>query len=243
MSTAAELETAAAKEPVTILAVDDDPEILWATERMLAGAGFRVITGSSAVAVLDLARLHRPALILLDVNLGDGDGVDVARLIKGDPDLAAIFVILVSGTRTTAGDQVQGLSEGLADGYITRPVGKPELLARIDAFLRIRATQEALRASEAEVRKLNIALEQRLAERTEELQVRESLIAELHEGAAKVKLLSGLIPICAHCKKIRDDKGYWSQVEIYIRDHSEAVFSHGICPECVKTFFPGCSKT
>ena len=221
-------ETPATREPVTILAVDDDPEILWATERILTGAGFRVVTASGAATVFDQVRLHRPALVLLDVNLGDGDGVEVARRLKADPELAGIFVILVSGTRTTADDQVQGLAEGLADGYITRPVGKLELLARVDAFLRISATQEALRASEAEVRKLNAALEQR--------------VAELSEAAEKVKLLSGLIPICASCKKIRDDKGYWSQVEVYIRDHSEATFSHGICPECTKTLFPSHSK-
>jgi len=229
VSPAVEVKTPAAKEPVTILAVDDDPEILWATESILAGAGFRVVTASRAAAVFDQIRLHRPAMVLLDVNLGDGDGVDLARRLKADPELAGIFVILVSGTRTSVDDQVKGLSEGLADGYITRPVGKLELLARIDAFLRIRATQEALRASEAEVRKLNAALELR--------------IAELRDVAEKVKVLSGLIPICASCKKIRDNRGYWNQIEVYIRDHSEATFSHGICPECAKTLFPGNSIT
>jgi DNA-binding response OmpR family regulator len=243
MSRTDERETPAALEPITILLVDDDPEVLWSTERILAGAGFRVVTEGRATAVLDQARLHRPALILLDVVLADGDGVDVARQLKSDPDLAAIFVILLSGARTRAEDQVQGLAEGLADGYIARPVGKPELLARIDVFLRIRASQLALRASEAEVRKLNAELELRIAERTAELQVRESLIAELRETAAKVKVLSGLIPICAKCKKIRDDKGYWGQIEIYIRDHSEAEFSHGICPDCAKVLYPGCFKT
>ena len=52
-----------------------------------------------------------------------------------------------------------------------------------------------------------------------------------------VKTLRGLLPICAHCKKIRDDKGYWNQIEKYIHDHSEADFTHGICPECAKKFF------
>ncbi|MFZ2955951.1 MAG: response regulator [Candidatus Ozemobacteraceae bacterium] len=61
---------------------------------------------------------------------------------------------------------------------------------------------------------------------------REKLIIELQEALAKVKILSGLLPICASCKKIRDDRGYWQQIEVYIRDHSDAEFSHGICPEC-----------
>ena len=61
---------------------------------------------------------------------------------------------------------------------------------------------------------------------------REKLIAELQEALVKVKALKGLLPICAWCKKIRNDQGYWQQIEAYIRDHSEADFSHGICPEC-----------
>ncbi|MBI1879023.1 MAG: response regulator [Chloroflexi bacterium] len=65
---------------------------------------------------------------------------------------------------------------------------------------------------------------------------------ELQTTLAKVKLLSGLLPICAACKKIRDDQGYWQQVEVYIRDHSEADFTHGMCPDCMAKFYPGYSK-
>ena len=57
--------------------------------------------------------------------------------------------------------------------------------------------------------------------------------------AANVKVLSGLLPVCASCKKIRDDKGYWNQIETYVRDHSEADFSHGMCPDCMKRLYPG----
>jgi PAS domain S-box-containing protein len=67
---------------------------------------------------------------------------------------------------------------------------------------------------------------------------RERLILQLQEALAKVKQLSGFLPICASCKKIRDDKGYWNQIESYIRDHSEAEFSHGICPDCMKKLYP-----
>jgi PAS domain S-box-containing protein len=76
-----------------------------------------------------------------------------------------------------------------------------------------------------------------ITERRRSVQERERIIDELTEALAKVKTLRGLIPICASCKKIRDDKGYWSQVEVYVRDHSEAEFSHGICPECMKTLY------
>ncbi len=72
---------------------------------------------------------------------------------------------------------------------------------------------------------------------TEEEQKR--LIDELKEAADKIKTLRGLIPICASCKKIRDDKGYWNQLETYIRDHTEAEFSHGLCPDCAEKYSKG----
>jgi len=67
---------------------------------------------------------------------------------------------------------------------------------------------------------------------------KEKFFSEQKDALAKVKTLSGFLPICASCKKIRDDKGYWNQMEAYIRDHSEAEFSHGICPECAKKMYP-----
>ena len=67
---------------------------------------------------------------------------------------------------------------------------------------------------------------------------REKLIKELQSALSEIKMLSGLLPICSHCKKIRDDKGYWNQLEAYIQDHSEAKFSHSICQECAKNYYP-----
>lgn len=75
--------------------------------------------------------------------------------------------------------------------------------------------------------------ERKLAEKE-----REKLISDLKDALAKVKQLSGMLPICSSCKKIRDDKGYWTQIESYIHDHSEAEFSHGICPDCAKKLYP-----
>jgi len=67
---------------------------------------------------------------------------------------------------------------------------------------------------------------------------RERLISELQDALSKVKTLSGLLPICSHCKKIRDDKGYWNQVEKYVSEHTDARFSHSICPSCLREFYP-----
>lgn len=97
-------------------------------------------------------------------------------------------------------------------------------------ILRLRLT--ALARSKA-------ALELQIAGRTRELEERNR---ELSQALTQVKQLSGLLPICACCKKIRDDKGYWNQLEVYISRHSDADFTHGICPECAKDFFPGASS-
>ncbi len=64
------------------------------------------------------------------------------------------------------------------------------------------------------------------------------VIAELKKALEEIKTLSGFLPICASCKKIRDDQGYWKQIEVYISEHSEAEFSHGICPECAEKLYP-----
>jgi hypothetical protein len=76
-----------------------------------------------------------------------------------------------------------------------------------------------------------------ISERRRAADERERIITELKEALANVKTLRGLVPICASCKKIRDDKGFWSQVDVYVRDHTEAEFSHGICPECSKRLY------
>ena len=78
----------------------------------------------------------------------------------------------------------------------------------------------------------------RIREKEEAEQERNQYVEELQEALKEVKQLSGMLPICASCKKIRDDKGYWNQIESYIGAHSEAKFSHGICPDCVKKLYP-----
>jgi len=83
-----------------------------------------------------------------------------------------------------------------------------------------------------------IGMMEDISERKLSGQQKEKLISDLHGALAEIKKLRGILPICSSCKKIRDDKGYWNQIEVYIRDHSEAEFSHGICPECAKKLFP-----
>jgi DNA-binding response OmpR family regulator len=113
-----------------------------------------------------------------------------------------VYIILLT-VRSGLEDKIHGLQSG-ADDYITKPFDREELRARVQVGLRVLELQSAL------------------AQR----------VKELEEALSRVKQLQGLLPICSYCKKIRNDRNYWQQVEGYISEHSGAQFSHGICPEC-----------
>jgi chromosome segregation ATPase len=125
--------------------------------------------------------------------------------------------------------------------------------------IRNEALSSFLSAEKAKEKELNAQLQQEVAERTrsqEELRLRnqeleklntqltttkdslESANKELERALINIKQLSGMLPICSSCKKIRNDKGYWEQIEGYFRDHSEVEFSHSICPECTGKLYP-----
>jgi hypothetical protein len=93
-----------------------------------------------------------------------------------------------------------------------------------------------------ELLKINECLQKEIDERTRSQGERDKLIHELKDAFAKIKTLSGMLPICASCRKIRDDKGHWSSLEIYISTHTDTVFSHGICPDCEKKAYAELEK-
>jgi PAS domain S-box-containing protein len=135
------------RDPVTILVVDDNPASLYATSRVLRAAGFSVIeaaTGGEALAHAD----GSPQLVVLDVNLPDMDGFQVCRELRANQRTARIPVIHLSATFVKDVDKVQGLDAG-ADGYLTHPVEPPVLIATVNAFLRARQAEDAMRRSEA----------------------------------------------------------------------------------------------
>ena len=195
-----------------VLVTDDDPDMLLMTSTLLRRAGYEVLEASTGQECLDAARIHHPDLVLLDVVLPDMTGVEVCRQIKNDKGLDDIFVILTSGIQISSELQTEGLDIG-ADGYVIRPVPNKEFLARVQAGERIKRAEDALREKGVQQQKL---------------------ISQLEEALAEIKTLKGCIPICATCKKIRDDEGYWNQLEVYISKHTDAIFTHGICPACLE---------
>jgi diguanylate cyclase (GGDEF)-like protein/PAS domain S-box-containing protein len=136
-----------------IVVVDDDPHLLFATARILKSAGYDVSTAAGGAEGLEKIREIRPDLVLLDVVMPDIDGRAVCRTIKSDPELKGIYVIFLSSMQTASDQQAEGLESG-ADGYITRPVDKRELLARVESLLRIRKIQADLEESESRYRLL-----------------------------------------------------------------------------------------
>lgn len=191
-----------------ILVVDDIPENLHLLVDALTPEGYEVRPVPSGALALSAARLLPPDIILLDINMPEMDGFQVCRALKSDEELKEIPVIFISARDETF-DKVKAFRVGGAD-YITKPFQLDEVMARVQTHL------------------TNYRLQRE----------RKQMIVDLEEALADVKTLSGLLPICAHCKKIRDDQGYWGQIEIYIQEHSNAQFSHGICPACRDQLYP-----
>ncbi len=319
-----------------ILIADDQQHLRFGMARIIRLAGYDTTEAASGEECIRVARQSRPALILLDVVLGDLDGKDVCRTLKSDADTSGIPILLVSSTMTDLDSQADGMDHG-ADGCISKPVHNRELVARVRALLRIKESEKRLAetldvlnkilsastvgigaftrtgemimfnqamqtiindnlsgdsgASSSQVSPIkglglddlaeevilngtdlrrqicrakgdgeNVWLDccltrfmsadewhllltvnditpQKKSETEKEL-----LIAQLRDALAQVKSLSGLLPICSSCKKIRDDSGYWRQIEAYIRDHSEADFTHSICPDCARKLYPDIFK-
>lgn len=147
-----------------------------------------------------------PDLVVLDWMMPGLDGLEVCRRIRATPKTQSTYVILLTA-RDSREDLIRGLQAG-ADDYIAKPFDARELRARVEVGHRV------------------LELQKVLAER----------VRELEAALARVKQLQGLLPICCYCKKIRDDRNYWQQVENYLAEHSEVQFSHGICPDCYVKF-------
>jgi DNA-binding response OmpR family regulator len=185
------------------LIAEDDMVSCRLLEATLTRWGYEVVVTHDGVSAWEiLQRDTAPALAILDWMMPGMDGIEVCRRVRSLPSPTPPYVIILTA-KGRHEDIVAGFQAG-ADDYMSKPFHREELRARVQVGARI------------------VELQHRLAER----------VRALEEALATVKQLQGLLPICSYCKKIRNDQNYWQQVESYIAEHSEAQFSHGICPEC-----------
>jgi len=195
-----------------ILVVDDNADNLRLLATLLEKNQYTVRLAANGNRALATIHKEAPGLILLDIMMPGMDGFEVCRLLKSDDETAHIPIIFLSAVNETV-DKVKAFSLGAVD-FITKPFQEDEVLARVKTHLTLSILQR-------QMAKKNAALQKALDE---------------------IKTLRGIIPICASCKKIRNDDGYWQQLELYIKDHSDAEFSHGICDECVRKLYPDFKK-
>ena len=132
--------------PISILIVEDSPSLLRLYSHILSQAGYRILEAATGRAALQILWDQRPDIVLLDRVLPDMDGGDICRSIKEQPEFASSYVVMLSALKTSEDDRVSGLEAG-ADDYVVKPVGRRELLARIQVAARLRRTQLALQAS------------------------------------------------------------------------------------------------
>ncbi len=201
--------------PINILVVDDSRANLRLLVDILTKQSFKVRPVKDGYAALEAVKALPPDLILLDIMMPGIKGYDVCEQLKADDRFRDIPIIFISALHDSQ-DKVEAFAKGGVD-YITKPFQPDEVLARVNTHLTICNLQKSLQKRNEQLEDKNLKLENALDQ---------------------VKKLSGLLPMCANCKKVRNDEGYWQDVASYIRHHSEAEITHGICEDCTKILYP-----
>jgi CheY-like chemotaxis protein len=172
------------------------------------GETYEILAATSGKEALQIAALQMPDMIILDIVMPVMSGYEVLRTLKQNQALKEIPVVFITAL-DKEDQETRGLTLGAVD-YIPKPFNNAIVKLRVRTQLELKRQRDVL------------------LHHNEELQ----------QALIKIKTLSGLLPICASCKKIRDDQGYWTQLERYISEHSEAEFTHGCCPDCMKKLYP-----
>lgn len=237
--------------PVEILIVEDSLTQAEYLKHILLSAGdYCVGVVGSAEEALNLLQTDRPALIISDIVMPGMDGYTFCRSVKNNPELSQITVILLTQLSSPE-DIIHGLEAG-ADNFIIKPYNEEQLLfyvqyilvnrklrqvvtpeASINVFFR--GKEYVITSNRFQIIDLLFSTYETALQKQKELEQKNK---QLQEALETIKILQGFIPICARCKKIRNDEGFWQQVEVYIENHSEAIFTHGICPDCRDELYP-----
>ncbi len=191
---------------IRILAADDDVMALRLMTYSLVTWGYDVVTASSGEKALEEIERGGVNIVLLDWKMPEFEGIEILQRVRANPPTDGYLYMIMITAMDSVENTVTGLDAG-ADDYLKKPYSEDELHARIKVGERV------------------VTLERNLAARA----------AELQEALDSVKQLKGLLPICMYCKKIRNDRDYWQQMEGYIHEHTDANFTHSICPECRDT--------
>ena len=188
-----------------ILIADDDPVGLRALQRVMEKSGHEVVTAGDGDEAWQRIEETPFDIVVSDWMMPGVDGPELCRRIRLRDQHPFCFVILLTA-RDTDADLVEGIMAG-ADDFITKPWVRDVLQARLHAAERV------------------VRLERDLAQK----------VADLEQALDEVKTLRGLLPICMYCKSIQDGPEAWARIEAYISQHSEAEFSHSICPGCYES--------
>ncbi|MBT4332496.1 MAG: response regulator [Candidatus Cloacimonetes bacterium] len=192
-----------------ILIVDDRIENLVSLETLLSDINADIIRANSGNEALQYSLEHEFALVLIDVQMPDMDGFETVKLMRHVEKTKYVPVIFVSAIYSDDFYKIKGVESGAVD-FITKPIIPEILLGKVTIFLELYAQKKKL----------------------------ENTVTDLKKALDEVETLKGLIPICASCKKVRDDKGFWTDVEHYIAARSDVDFSHSICPSCLEKEHP-----
>jgi PleD family two-component response regulator len=212
----------------SILIVDDVAKNIQLIGNILGGEGYELAFATSGQKALEIASSGAFDLILLDIMMPGTDGYAVCRQLRSNGQTHDVRIIFLTA-KTQGDDIVKGFECGAVD-YITKPFNPAELVMRVRTHLALKKIQDLVAAKNLELEKMNQALE--------------TLNGELKDAISEIKTLQGLLPICSNCKKIREADAdpkrpeSWVPFEVYMNHHTEATFTHGICPECVKKLYP-----
>lgn len=204
----------AEKKNLKILQIDDNLENMESVKALLARKlpEVSVLMADSGAKGLDLAAAEDPDMILLDIVMPGLDGFEVCRRLKADDCLKAIPVVFVTADQIDNESRIKAIEVG-GDGFLRKPFEVEELVANLRTMVKIKAAA-GVRGQEAD------------------------RLRSLAQAFPQAKVLSGLLPICASCKKIYTEKGGWEDIEKYFKEHADIKFTHGCCPACAQKLYP-----
>ncbi len=218
-----------------IMIVDDDAALQMELEESLLSLNYEVAgVARSGEDALEMVETLAPDLILMDILMPGGmDGITTAEEIRVKSDAGIMFI---SGFGEP--DYIDRAKALEPLGYILKPFHEAEIQAAVEIALQRRTIEMELKQAHEALKETNRNLELEIKRRQLAEEEKDSAIAKLQKVILKLNSLKGLLPICAACKRVKDVKGHWRSVESYVSEHSDADFTHDICPECAKKLYP-----